>query len=45
MDKCELCGKELIEEDIYHIEYRIGHLECFGKAVEEYIKNHKKEEK
>jgi hypothetical protein len=42
MEICELCGKEITENEIYHIEYRIGHLECFQAAVEEYINKRKK---
>ena len=39
-DICDLCNKEVEEDEIYHIESYLGHLECFEKAVDEYIANH-----
>lgn len=41
IENCEICGKEMREEEIYHIEYFIGHLKCFIRAINFYIKTQK----
>jgi len=33
--ECDICGKEV--ENPYHIGDRVGHLECFEKAIEKYL--------